>query len=110
MDAASRLFALVDSQFPEQKDFAAILGITPSIVSEWRRGKSESFTKQKYIGKIAEVLHTTTEYILTGQEEKSPPPEGGGLTQEFARIFDRLSPQSQNEIIAEMLKRQRQEQ
>ena len=38
------------------------------------------------------------------------PPEGGGLTQEFARIFDRLSPQSQNEIIAEMLKRQRQEQ
>lgn len=110
MNAAARLFALVDSKFPEQKDFAAQLGITPSIVSEWRRGKSESFTKQKYIGKIAEVLHTTTEYILTGQEEKSPPPEGGGLTQEFARIFDKLSPQAQNEIIAEMLKRQRQEQ
>ncbi len=110
MNAAARLFALVDSKFPEQKDFAAQLGITPSIVSEWRRGKSESFTKQKYIGKIAEVLHTTTEYILTGQEEKSPPPEGGGLTQEFARIFDQLSPQAQNEIIAEMLKRQRQEQ
>ena len=110
MNAAARLFALVDSKFPEQKDFAAQLGITPSIVSEWRRGKSESFTKQKYIGKIAEVLHTTTEYILTGQEEKSPPPEGGGLTQEFARIFDKLSPQAQNEIIAEMLKRQRQDQ
>ena len=110
MNAAARLFALVDSKFPEQKDFAAQLGISPSIVSYWRRGKSESFTKQKYIGKIAEVLHTTTEYILTGQEEKSPPPEGGGLTQEFARIFDQLSPQAQNEIIAEMLKRQRQEQ
>ena len=75
MNAAARLFALVDSKFPEQKDFAAQLGITPSIVSEWRRGKSESFTKQKYIGKIAEVLHTTTEYILTGQEEKSTPPK-----------------------------------
>lgn len=75
MDAVDRLFALIDSQFPEQKDFAAQLGITPSIVSEWRRGKSESFTKQKYIGKIAEVLNTTTEYILTGKEE-SPPPEG----------------------------------
>lgn len=108
MDAVDRLFALIDSQFPEQKDFAAQLGITPSIVSEWRRGKSESFTKQKYIRKIAEVLNTTTEYILTGKEE-SPPPEGGGLVQEFARIFDQLSPQAQNEIIAEMLKRQRQE-
>ena len=109
MDAVDRLFALVDSKFPEQKDFAAQLGITPSIVSEWRRGKSESFTKQKYIGKIAEILNTTTEYILTGKEEKSPAPEGAGLTQEFARIFDQLSPQAQNEIIAEMLKRRRQE-
>lgn len=109
MDAVDRLFALVDSKFPEQKDFAAQLGITPSIVSEWRRGKSESFTKQKYIGKIAEILNTTTEYILTGKKEKSPAPEGAGLTQEFARIFDQLSPQAQNEIIAEMLKRRRQE-
>ena len=109
MNAVDRLFALVDSKFPEQKDFAAQLGITPSIVSEWRRGKSESFTKQKYIGKIAEILNTTTEYILTGKEE-SPAPEGAGLTQEFARIFDQLSPQAQNEIIAEMLKRKRQEQ
>lgn len=110
MNAVDRLFDLVDSKFPEQKDFAAQLGITPSIVSEWRRGKSESFTKQKYIGKIAEILNTTTEYILTGKEEKSPAPEGAGLTQEFARIFDQLSPQAQNEIIAEMLKRQRREQ
>lgn len=109
MNAVDRLFALVDSKFPEQKDFAAQLGITPSIVSEWRRGKSESFTKQKYIGKIAEILNTTTEYILTGKEEKSPAPEGAGLTQEFARIFDQLSPQAQNEIIAEMLRRKRQE-
>lgn len=109
MNAVDRLFALVDSKFPEQKDFAAQLEITPSIVSEWRRGKSESFTKQKYIGKIAEILNTTTEYILTGKEEKSPAPEGAGLTQEFARIFDQLSPQAQNEIIAEMLKRKRQE-
>ena len=49
------------------------------------------------------------EVILTGKEE-SPAPEGAGLTQEFARIFDQLSPQAQNEIIAEMLKRKRQEQ
>lgn len=75
MDAVDRLFALVDARFPEQKDFAAQLGITPSIVSEWRRGKSESFTKQKYIGKIAEILNTTTEYILTGKKER-PSPEG----------------------------------
>lgn len=72
-DAAKRLFALVDARYPEQKEFAAKLGITPSIVSEWRRGKSESFAKPKYIKAIAELLETTTEYILTGNESQPAP-------------------------------------
>lgn len=106
-DAASRLFALVDAKYKEQKGFAAEIGVAPQLVSAWRKGTSKSYTK--YLPQITAVLSTTAEYILTGQEEKSPPPEGGGLTQEFARIFDQLSPQAQNEIIAEMLKRQRRE-
>lgn len=71
-DAASRLFELVDKKYPEQKAFAADLGITPSIVSEWRRGKSASFAGIKYISKIAALLDTTTEYILTGEPEARP--------------------------------------
>ena len=54
--------------------------------------------------------HIKGEHVLPPKAEKSPPPEEGGLTQEFARIFDQLSPQAKNEIIAEMLRRQRQEQ
>ena len=107
MDAAERLFALVDVKYKEQKDFAADIGVIPQLVSAWRKGTSKSFTK--YLPQITATLGTTAEYILTGKEEKSPAPEGAGLTQEFARIFDQLSPQAQNEIIAEMLKRQRQE-
>ena len=103
MDAVDRLFALVDEKYREQKDFAAEIGVIPQRVSAWRKRTSKSYTK--YL-----PLDTTAEYILTGKEEKSPAPEGAGLTQEFARIFDQLSPQAQNEIIAEMLKRKRQEQ
>lgn len=108
MDAVDRLFALVDAKYREQKDFAAEIGVDPARVSEWRNRKRSSYTR--HLTKIAAALNTSADYILTGKEEKSLPPEGGGLTQEFARIFDRLSPQAQNEIIAEMLKRQRQEQ
>ena len=108
LDAVDRLFALVDEKYREQKDFAAEIGVVPQRVSQWKKRTSKSYTK--YLPQITAALGTTAEYILTGKEEKSPPPEGGGLTQEFARIFDRLSPQAQNEIIAEMLKRQRQEQ
>ena len=106
MDPVDRLFALVDEKYKEQKDFAAEIGVSPSIVSQWRKRISKSFVK--CLPQITVALGTTAEYILTGKEE-SPPPEGGGLTQEFARIFDQLSPQAQNEIIAEMLKRRRQE-
>lgn len=107
MDAIDRLFALVDEKYREQKDFASEIGVAPSKVSQWKKRTSKSYTK--YLPQIAAALDTTAEYILTGKEE-SPAPEGAGLTQEFARIFDQLSPQAQNEIIAEMLKRKRQEQ
>ena len=107
MDAVDRLFALVDEKYREQKDFAAEIGVIPQRVSAWRKRTSKSYTK--YLPRITAALDTTAEYILTGKEE-SPAPEGAGLTQEFARIFDQLSPQAQNEIIAEMLKRKRQEQ
>lgn len=107
MDAVDRLFALIDAKYKEQKDFAAEIGVLPQLVSAWRKRTSKSYTK--YLPQITAALDATAEYILTGKEE-SPPPEGGGLVQEFARIFDQLSPQAQNEIIAEMLKRQRREQ
>lgn len=107
MDAVDRIFALVEQKYKEQKAFAAEIGVAPSKVSEWKKRKAQSYTR--YLPQIAAALDTTAEYILTGKEE-SPAPEGAGLTQEFARIFDQLSPQAQNEIIAEMLKRKRQEQ
>ena len=106
MDAVDRLFALVDAKYREQKDFAAEIGVDPARVSEWRNRKRSSYPR--YLTQIAAALNTSADYILTGKEE-SPAPEGAGLTQEFARIFDQLSPQAQNEIIAEMLKRRRQE-
>lgn len=69
MDTADRLFELVDEQFREQKDFAAALELTPSIVSEWRRRKSASYVK--HLSKIVEVLNTTSEYLLTGSGPKT---------------------------------------
>lgn len=69
MDTVDRIFDLVDSKYKEQRDFAAQLGITPSMVSEWRRRKSASFNRR--LPQIAEALGTTTEYLLTGNGPKS---------------------------------------
>lgn len=108
MDSVVRIFELLDSAGIEQKKFATLIGTTDKTVSAWRTGRSKSYTK--YIPQIAEVLNTTTEYLLTGKGEKekqAAAPEGSGLSAEFARLFLELTPEQQNEIIAEMLKRRR---
>ena len=68
MDTVDRLFDLVDQKFKEQRDFAAVLGVDPTLPSRWRNRKSQSY--QKYLPKIAEALGTTTEYLLTGEGPK----------------------------------------
>lgn len=68
IDTVDRIFQLVDDKYKEQRDFAIELGVTPSIVSEWRRRKSASY--QKRLPQISEVLGTTTEYLLTGSGPK----------------------------------------
>ena len=69
MDTVDRIFDLVDQQYKEQREFARAIGVTPSIVSEWRRRKSASFHKR--LPQIAATLGTTAEYLLTGQEPVS---------------------------------------
>ena len=70
MDIIDRIFELVDKQFKEQKDFAAAVGVSDDTVSDWRRRKSASCPKSKPLTRIAEVLGTTTEYLLTGNGPK----------------------------------------
>ena len=65
MDAVvDRIFALTKENGMEQKKLAEILGITDKKVSAWKTGRSKTYRDQ--IEKIAEVLGTTTEYLLTG--------------------------------------------
>ena len=72
MDTVSRIFELVDRQFKEQRDFAKAVGVSSTIVSNWRCGRSGTYTK--YLPVIANVLGVSVEYLLTGEEQKSAPP------------------------------------
>ena len=69
MDSIERIFSLLDEAGMEQKQFAMLLGTTDKTVSAWRRGRSKSYSK--YITKIAEILDTTSEYLLTGTGPKT---------------------------------------
>lgn len=68
MGTAKRIFDLVDAEYKEQRDFAKAIGVSASMVSQWRMGITKSYTRR--LPQIAEALGTTTEYLLTGEGPK----------------------------------------
>lgn len=76
MDTVDRIFDLLDKMPIEQQEFAKRVGVSDDTASNWRRRKSASYSK--YLSRIAEVLGTSVEYLLTGKkEEPAPAPSGG---------------------------------
>lgn len=95
MDTVDRIFELVDSKYREQQEFAKAIGVPPSVVSEWRRRKSASYTKPERIAKIAVLLGTTMEYLLTGKK-KDPvivSDDEAALDQELITRLCQLTPE-----------------
>lgn len=116
MDIVDRIFELVDEKPWEQRKFAKEVGVTASVVSEWRRRKSASYVKR--LEKISEALGTTPQYLLYGNEsdkkvptteaekkELTPAKEGESRDPLDARIMDlvsSLSPAQKKALIEKM--------
>ena len=86
MDTKDRIFKLLDAKKIEQKAFAADVGVSPSIVSNWRKGKSNSYND--YLVKIAQVLGTTTSDLLGEAQKSSPPSEEDRLLAILAELTE----------------------
>ena len=100
MDTVDRIFFLLDKTDMEQQAFAAQVGVSDDTASNWRRRKSASYSK--YLSKIAAVLNTSVEYLLTGEEKGPATVDGDGLSEaEHALIdlFRRLTPEQQDMVI-----------
>lgn len=98
-EISKRIFDLADKKFPEQKDFAAAINTTPSIVSQWKNNITTSYKKRLDV--IASALDTTVDYLLTG-EKKKPTVKDDGLTeaeQALMDLFRRLTPDQQDMVI-----------
>lgn len=85
-------------------------GVGTSFIPDINRGQTPSVAK---VQMLAQYLGCTVSDLLgetaTEENAKTAAPEGSGLSEEFARIFSGLTPENQNVIIAEMLRRQREQ-
>lgn len=100
MDTADRIFYALDKIGMEQKAFAAAIGTFPSTVSGWKTGKTKSY--KNYLPKIAEVLHISVDYLLTGAEKEPTTVSSDGSTVELMKLYYNLQPEQQELILAAM--------
>ena len=98
MDTVQRIFELVDRQFREQRDFAKIIGVSSTIVSNWKCGRSGTYTK--HLPVIASALGVSVEYLLTGAEEQKSAPPVPTDEESVANLIDSMTPQQLTELIA----------
>lgn len=94
VDTVDRIFEILDSLPMEQQEFARLVGVSDDTASDWRRRRSASYTKR--LAKIAEVLGTSAEYLLTGKEKEPAP----ASAPDFWVKFNSLTPEGQKEVIA----------
>ena len=87
---------------------AAILeiGLERSSGTRWKKGGMPSDATAR---RIADYFGVTVDDLLGEENVKAAAPEGSGQYEELARIFKELTPENQNEIIAEMLRRAREQ-
>ena len=88
-------------------------GVGGSFLSDISRGQTPSVAKvqllAQYLNVTTSELLGETENILIPEDKETTAAKDGGLLEEFGRIFDTLTPENQNVIIAEMLKRLREQ-
>ena len=81
-------------------------GVGTSFLTDIKRGQTPSVGRVQL---LAQYLDCTVSDLLGEGNAKAAAPEGSGLSEEFARIFQGLTPENQNKIISEMLRRQREQ-
>ena len=62
LDIVDRIFNVADAKFKDQREFAAAVGVAPSVVSAWRCRKSASYVKR--LEKVAAALGVTVQELL----------------------------------------------
>ncbi len=73
MEMRDRIFSLLTERGITQKDLALNLHVTPQTITDWKKGKSHSFSSM--IGKLSKILNTSPSWLLFGTGARYVSPE-----------------------------------
>ena len=73
MSTLDKILELMKKNNIGNKDLALPLGLTPQAITDWKAGRSKSYTK--YLYQIAEFFNTTPEYLKCESDDIFPKTE-----------------------------------
>ena len=95
-----KITSLLKEQKRTQKELCSFLGLNQVAFSEWKSGKSKSYTK--YLPQIAEFFGCSVDYLL-GKEQKKEAVQKDSLNEkqkdEIRHLFDQMSPDQQEAFL-----------
>lgn len=71
----SRIRQLREARGWTQEQFAKLVGVTKSAVSQWENDATKNLKLVTFL-KVVEVLHTSTDYLVQGTKKPSRMPVG----------------------------------
>ena len=101
----SKILALAKEQGMNQKSLAQQLHINPVTISEWKKGKSTSYSDVKMIRNIATLLKVDVSELIGGKKAPAPSDGSGQIQpmnereQELIRIARELDPERQDLLL-----------
>ena len=95
-----KITSLLKEQKRTQKELCTFLGLNQVAFSEWKSGKSKSYTK--YLPQIAEFFGCSVDDLL-GKEQKKEAVQKDSLNEkqkdEIRHLFDQMSPDQQEAFL-----------
>lgn len=80
--------------------FADSLGLAHSLVTMWENGQSRSYKDKLY--EISAKYNVSVEWLKGETDEKNPPPQGSGLSEEeleIIRLYRRTSAETRQAML-----------
>ena len=94
-----RIVSLLSEKKIDQKDIIAYLHLPRGTFSNWIRKKSHSY--YEYISDIADYLGVTSEYIITGKDDKYIEEANSCITNEdleLIKMIKELNPEARKTV------------
>lgn len=96
-----RIFRKIEETGISQKELANSLGVSPQTITDWKNGKSNSFSRKLHL--LAPILGVPTVWLLSGDKDaKKPATEDGDGLSENEALFRSLPPDLQEEALRYM--------